>query len=150
SAGASLELTVGSLAVVPDVAIAPADVKTHPAARAGEAAVDVVHARQRTLDREYFPHITLQATIAARGTGAEVPGVPTYGNVPNWAIGASVTFPALDFLSINARKKVEAQNELAESARYDQTIQALTTQDAKARALLKAASEIATNTPVER
>src|SRR5262249_35638894 len=52
--------------------------------------------------------------------------------------------------SINARKRVEAQNELAESANYDRTIQSLTTQDAKARALLKAATEIASNTPVER
>src|SRR5262249_19929808 len=59
-------------------------------------------------------------------------------------------FPAFDIFSINARKKVEAQNELAESARYDQAIQTLTTQEAKARALLKAATEIAKNTPVER
>jgi outer membrane protein len=45
---------------------------------------------------------------------------------------------------------VEAQNELAESARYEQTIQSLTTQEAKAQALLKAAAEIVRNTPIER
>jgi outer membrane protein len=155
SAGTFFELAAGPLAGVPDVTIEQVDVKTHPAARAGEAAVAVVQARQRTLAREYLPRITLQSTIAARGTGAETPGVPSFGNglwpqVPNWAVGAAVTFPAFDFFSINARKKVEAQNELAESARYEQTIQALTTQDAKARALLKAATEIAKNTPVER
>jgi outer membrane protein TolC len=81
--------------------------------------------------------------------------VPSYGNglwlqVPNWAVGASVTFSALDLFSINARKRVETQNELAESAHYERTIQALTTQDVKARALMKAAAEIARNTPVER
>ena len=65
-------------------------------------------------------------------------------------IGASVTFPALDRFSINARKRVEVQNELAETARYERTIQSLTTQDAKARALMKAAAEIARNTPIER
>jgi outer membrane protein len=155
SAGASFELAAGSLAAVPQFTIEPADVKTHPAARAGQAAIDVVRARERTLDRSYYPHITLESTFAARGTGAETPGVPSFGNglwlqVPNWAIGASVTFPALDLFSINARKRVELQNELAETAHYDRTIQALTTQEAKARALVKAATEIASNTPAER
>jgi len=70
--------------------------------------------------------------------------------VPNWAVGASLTFPALDFFVINARKRVEVQNELAERAHYERTIQALTTQEIKARALMKAATDIARNTPVER
>ena len=39
---------------------------------------------------------------------------------------------------------------MAESARYERTIQNLTTQDAVARALTKAATEIAKNTPIER
>ncbi len=155
SAGTPLELASGSLAAVPQFTIEPADVKAHPAARAGQAAVDVVRARRRTLDRSYFPQITLQSAFAARGTGAEAPGVPSFGNglwlqVPNWAVGASVTFPAFDIFSINARKRVELQNELAESAHYERTIQALTTQEAKARALMKAATEIARNTPIER
>jgi outer membrane protein len=154
-AGTSFDLTPGSLAAVPQVAIEPADLKAHPAARAGQAALDVVRARQRTLDRAYYPHITLQSAFAGRGTGAEAPGVPSVGNglwlqVPNWAVGASVSFPAFDIFSINARKRVELQNVLAESAHYDRTIQALTTQEAKARALMKAAVAIAANTPIER
>src|SRR5262245_64032366 len=80
SAGASFELTIGSLSVVPDVPISPADVKSHPAARVGQSGVEVVRARQQTLDREYFPRIILQSTIAARGTGADIPGVPSFGN----------------------------------------------------------------------
>ena len=155
AAGASFELAVGSLAAVPQFTIEPADFKTHPAARAGQAAIDVVRARERTLDRAPYPHITLQSTFAARGTGAETPGVPSFGNglwlqVPNWAVGASVTFPAFDILSINARKRVERQNEMAESAHDERTIQTLTTQETKARALMKAATEIASDTPAER
>ncbi len=155
AAGASFELAPGSLATVPQFTIEPADVKTHPAARAGQAAVDVVRARQRTLDRAYFPQVTFQSAFAGRGTGAEAPGVGSFGNglwlqVPNWAVGASVTFPAFDMFSINARKRVEIQNELAESAHYERTLQALTTQEAKARALMKAATDIARNTPIER
>jgi outer membrane protein len=155
AAGASFELGVGALATVPEFTIEPTDLKAHPAARAGQAAIDVVRARERTLDRAYFPHITLQSTFAGRGTGAETPGVPSYGNglwlqVPNWAVGAALTFPAFDFFSINARKRVEAQNEIAETAHYERTIQTLTTQEMKARALMKAATEIAKNTPAER
>src|SRR5439155_4278017 len=139
----------------PDLMTQSPDMKSHPAARAGQAAVDVVHARQRTLDRAYYPHVMLQSALAGRGTGAQAPGLPSFGNglwlqVPNWAIAASVTFPAFDVFSINARKRVERQNELAESARYERTIQNLTTQDAVARALMKAATEIARNTPIER
>src|SRR5207253_7950099 len=127
----------------------------HPAARAGQAAVDVVRAHQRTLDRAYYPQITVQSAFAGRGTGADLPGMPSFGNglwlqVPNWAIGASVTFPAFDMFSINARKRVEVQNEIAENAHYDRTLQALTTQDAKARALMRAAMEIARTTPIDR
>jgi outer membrane protein len=154
-AGRSFEVSPAAVETVPEVAVEPANPRNHPAARAEAAAVEVVRARERMLDREYYPRITLQSTLVARGTGAETPGVPSFGNglwpqVPNWAIGASVTFPAFDVFSINARKKVEAQNEIAESARYDRAMQTLTTQEAKARALLKAATEIAKNTPVER
>jgi outer membrane protein TolC len=155
SAGTPLELASGSLAVVPQFTIEPSDAKSHPAARVGQAAVDIVRARERSLDRAYFPKITFQSAFAARGTGAQAPGVPSFGNgqwlhVPNWALGASVAFPALDVFSITARKRVEVQNELAENAHYERTIQGLTTQDAKARALMKAAMEIAGNTPTER
>jgi outer membrane protein len=144
-----------SLETIPDITIEPIDLKSHPAALAGQAAIDIVRARRRTLDRAYYPHINLQSAFAARGTGAETPGVRSFGNglwlqVPNWAIGASLTFPAFDIFSINARRRVELQNELAESAHYERTIQALTTQEVKARALTKAATDIARNTPIER
>jgi len=45
---------------------------------------------------------------------------------------------------------VELQNELSETARYEQTLQNLTMQGTKARALMTAALEIARNTPIER
>lgn len=155
SAGTILELSPGALATVPPFAVESPDLKAHPAARAQQAAIEIVEARQGALDRAYLPHITLQSTFAARGTGAETPGVPSFGNglwlqVPNWAVGATVTFPALDLFSINARKRVESQNVLAERARYERTVQTLTTQEVKARALMKAATAIARNTPIER
>jgi outer membrane protein len=155
AAGAQVQLSAASLDALPEIATEARDPNTHPAARAGRAAVDVVRARERSLDRAYYPHISLQSAFAGRGTGAEAPGVPSFGDglwlhVPNWGVGASVTFPALDIFSINARKRIAAKDELAESARYERTIQAITTQDVRARALMKAATEIARNTPIER
>ncbi|HJZ78328.1 MAG TPA: TolC family protein [Vicinamibacterales bacterium] len=153
--GSSPRLVAGPLMTVPDVTTGPVDVKSHPAAKADEARLESVRAIERGLDRAYYPTIAFQSAFFGRGTGAEVPGLPSSGNgvwpnVPNWAIGAQVRFPAFDVFVINARKRVEAQNELAEMARYEQTIQRLATQERKAQALLKAATEIARNTPVER
>jgi outer membrane protein len=155
AAGTAFDLAAANLSTVPQITIEPSDLKTHPAARAEQAAVDIVHARQLALDRAYRPQITLQSAFEGRGTGADTPGVPSLGNglwlqVPNWAIGASVTFPAFDIFSINTRKRVETQNLLAETAHYERTIQTLTTQEMKARALMKAATDIARNTPIER
>ena len=156
AAGRRVELAAGGLANLPQTPSPGAeDLKSHPAARAELAAVETVHARQRLLDRSYFPHLSFQSAFVGRDSGAQVPGQLPPGNglwpqVPNWAAGLSVTFPAFDFFTVNARKRVELQNELAETARYDQIIQTLTTQDARAQALMKAAVGIAQNTPLER
>jgi outer membrane protein len=155
AAGTVPQLAPRSVGTLPEITTEPSELASHPAALASQAAIEIVRARQRTLDRAYYPHVTLQSAFAARGTGAEVPGVKSFGNglwlqVPNWAIGASVTFSAFDIFSINARQRVERQNELAGSAAYERTIDSLTTQDTKARALVKAATEIARNTPIER
>jgi len=156
AAGTTVEPAMGALAILPALPSGELfDLKLHPAARAELAAVETVRARERVLGRAYFPRVDVQSALAARASGAQVPGQPLLSDglwprVPNWALGASVTFPAFDLFSLNARKRVEQQNEIAERARYDQTIQSLTTQDARARALMKAALEIAKNTPVER
>jgi len=156
AAGTTFDLAVGGLATLPQAAsLGAGDLKAHPAARAELAAVETVRARERVLDRSYFPHVNVQSAFVGRDSGAQVPGQPLLGNglwpqVPNWAAGLSVTFPTFDLFTVNAHKRVELQNELAETARYDQTIQTLTTQDARAQALMKAAVAIAQNTPIER
>jgi outer membrane protein TolC len=150
----TLDLAIGRLAEAPSVDPVPTvDAKAHPALRVSLAQVAVSEAREQALDRAYRPRVTFQAALFGRGSGAEVPGQPSLGpwlQVPNWAIGTTVSFPAFDLFPLRARKQVEAQNLLAEKAHYDQTVTELTTQDARARAVLKAASDIAANTPIER
>jgi len=144
---------LGRLPALPEL---PAlNVQAHPAARAESAAITAVQARERAIDRSYLPHIDFQSAFSGRGSGAEVPGQSPLGDglslrVPNWAVGVSVAFPVFDVFSARARKQVEVQNEAAERARYDQVVQNLTTQEARARALTTAAGEIARNTPLER
>jgi outer membrane protein TolC len=154
--GVRVEVSGDRLQELPvvDAPLAP-DLKAHPAARADEAAIDVVRARGRALDRAFFPKVTFQAATAARGSGAMAPGQTLDGNgllpqVSNWAAGLSVTFPAFEIFSAHARKRVEVQNALAETAHYEQTLQTLTTQQTRAEALMTAALAIARNTPVER
>src|SRR5262245_11554559 len=91
--GSSPQLVAGPLTTLPDVTTGPIDVKSHPAAKADEARVDSVRAIEHGLDRAYYPTITLESAYFGRGTGADVPGLPSSGsgvwpNVPNWAIGA--------------------------------------------------------------
>lgn len=153
-AGTTVELLPGRVAELPEVPGGAADVKAHPAARAGLAAIETIRARERALDRSAFPRVAFQSAFAGRGSGEPLPGQLAAGdglwpNVPNWAAGVSVTFPLLDVFTVAPRKRVEIQNELAERARYAQTIQGLTTQEARARALMKAAADIARNTPLE-
>jgi outer membrane protein TolC len=128
--------------------------ESHPLATLQSAAIDEVRARERILDRSYFPRFNFQSALFGRGTGLPLNGRTdtTKGllpETPNWAAGISVSFPLLDIFSIRAKRRAEASNETAERARYDQTVQNLKAQDARARALMDAALRIAANTPVE-
>jgi outer membrane protein TolC len=59
----------------------------------------------------------------------------------------SVTFPAFDFFTIRARRRIEEGNEGVERARLEQTIQGLKGQYARAQALVDGALRIAQETP---
>lgn len=127
----------------------------HPSARAQTTALELVRARQRALDRSYFPRFNFQSAIYGRGSGAKTDGRLLGGlnglglDTPNWAAGITVTFPLFDFASLRARQQAEAFRERAESARYDQVIQNLTAQSEKARALVEGARRVAENTPLQ-
>ena len=127
----------------------------HPLAKEQSSVIEEVKARERALDRSYFPRFNLQGTTYARGTGARTDGTtggPFAGfgpNIQNWALGLTVTFPALDLPSLRARRQVEAHRERAETARYEKALQDLTGQLEKARATLEGARRVAQNTPVQ-
>jgi outer membrane protein len=154
-AGSTVAIDTGPLLETPAAPPMPLPkFELHPAALAQSAAIDIVRARERVLDRSYFPRFYFQSAVSGRGTGALVNGQideakGLYPQVQNWASGISITFPAFDIFAIRARRKIEVNNEAAERARYDQTMQSLKAQDARAQAVIDAARRIAQNTPVE-
>jgi outer membrane protein len=103
------------------------------------------------LDASYFPRVELQSAFSGRGVSQQIDGTRN-GNalgwqVPNWAFGMSVTFPSLEIFRTRARRQVEANRLQQATAQYDLTVQALQTQEARARAITAAAFQIAANTP---
>src|SRR5262249_3891941 len=144
-AGDAVTADIGPLLDAPRVAsVSPTSFEFHPLAVQQSAAIDIVRAREHILDTSYFPRFSFQSAVFGRGTGHLLNGQTdaTKGLLPdtaNWSAGISVSFPLLDLLSIRVRRRVEASNEAAERARYDQTVQNLKAQDARARALLDAA-----------
>jgi len=154
-AGDTVTVDAGPLLDMPQPTSAAAPkFDTHPLATAQAAAIEEARAKERILDRSYFPRFNFQSALFGRGTGLPLNGRTdtTKGllpETPNWAAGISVSFPLLDIFSIRAKRRAEASNETAERARYDQTVQNLKAQDARAQALMDAALRIAANTPVQ-
>jgi outer membrane protein TolC len=96
-----------------------------------------------------------QASSYARGTGANPDGT-TGGalagigpNIQNWAVGLTVTFPALELPSLRARKAAEQAHVGAEQAREQQIALEIRTRVLRAEAALDAAIRIAAQTPVQ-
>ena len=154
-AGATVTIDAGPLLTLPSPPSSETpDFAVHPLARAQAALLETAQARESALDRSYFPRFNFQSAVFGRGTGARIDGSFNnskgwYPGTGNWAVGVTITFPAFDIFGLRARRRVEDYNAQAEQARYDQTIQTLKTQDAKARALIEAALSRAENTPIQ-
>jgi outer membrane protein TolC len=150
--GARIDVAPGALLQVPSASPGPSlDAALHPRAVAADAQVEAVRARDRVLDASYVPRVEVQTAVSGRGVSRQIDGLAV-GNglgfqVPNWAVGLTVTFPSLDIFRIRARHRVEAGKLQEAEARYDRTLQTLQVQEAQARAVTAAAFQIAANTP---
>jgi outer membrane protein TolC len=126
----------------------------HPLAKEQRAAVGEAQARERAVEKAFFPRINLQAATYARGTGARTDGTIATGStglapdVSNWGVGLTVTYPLFDVPGLRARREIERQKQLAETARYDQVAQDLSAANQKAQASLEAARGLVTTAEV--
>jgi outer membrane protein TolC len=143
------------LQLPPDRRVAAPDPGINPLAVEQMAAVDLLKAQLKTLERSYFPKFALQAAAYARGTGAEVNGTNLGGvnglapNFQNYALGFTVTFPIFDLASIRAKEAGQAATIRAEAARSQQIAVELKARWNAAVATLTGARSVAANTPVQ-
>jgi outer membrane protein len=126
----------------------------HPRIQAAAARVEGAHAAEAAAARTYVPRLFLDATTYARGSGAAADGAigGTNGlalSAKNWAVGFNVTFPLFDAPVLHQRHALEIARGLDASARYDQAVQDLSADLAKAQAVLATAQRIAALAPTQ-
>jgi outer membrane protein len=153
-AGADITIDPGPLLELPPAPPLEANVTLHPLAIAQTAAIDTARSREKLLDHSYFPRFNWQMAVFGRGTGASLDGSfdnsrGWYPNTFNWATGMTISFPFFETFALRARRNAERNNIAAEQARYDQVINTLKRQDARARALVESARRITENTQVQ-
>ena len=158
-----LGVTTGSVAIDAATLVdrLPPDSSTvattaHPLTQLRQAAVDVARAEEDTLSRTDWPHVYVQSSVFARGSGANANGQLDGGvsglglDRANWAAGIQVVFPnAFDFTSLRARKAAAAASARVETALYDEALLTVTSQQEAAAAMVHAARAVAANTPVQ-
>src|SRR5262245_12134002 len=154
--GTSVSIVSDSLLELPsDTTTTTPNFDLHPLALVQKSAVEIVKAREHVLARSYVPRFNLQGSVSGRGTGALTNGSFEGGlhglwpTTPNYGVGMNGTFPAFDIFSLRARRRVEAGNEAVENSKYQQTIDTLKAQYARAQALIDGAVRIAQETPAE-
>jgi outer membrane protein TolC len=131
-------------------------VPAHPLVQFERATVDLARAREGVIANSDRPRIYLQSSVMARGSGANPDGSFDGGasglglDRANWAAGVQVVFPNLfGFGTLRARQDSAGALVRAESARYDEAVLTVTSQQRAAAATLEAARAIAQNTPVQ-
>ena len=154
-AGADITIEPGPLLELPPAPpLLSVNLVLHPLAIAQTAAVSTSRAREKLLAHSYYPRFNWQTAVFGRGSGAKLDGTfdngqGLYPNTFNWATGLSVSFPAFDIFGLRARRRAETNNTAAEEARYDQVINTLKTQEARARTLVESARRIVENVQVQ-
>jgi len=145
----------GLLRLPPPQPAAAVNTAANPIALEQNAVLEQLRAQLKVLERSYFPRFLLQGTAYARGTGAETDGRLLGGlnglapNTQNYALGLTVTFPAMDIVSLRAQEAGQSANIRAETARYQQIAVDLKAQWNGAVATVQGSRNVATNTPVE-
>jgi outer membrane protein TolC len=134
----------------------PVPAPQHPLVQSEQAAVDLARARETVLTKTDRPRLYLQSSVFARGSGAHTDGVFDGGtgglglDRANWAAGVQVVFPNLfDFSVLRSRRAAAGALTRAESARYDEAILNVTSQQRAADVMVDAARAVAQNTPVQ-
>jgi outer membrane protein len=143
------------LELPPGAAGAPNLVTGNPAVLEQDTVVQETRARLKSLERSYYPRLSLLGSVYARGTGAHLDGTIGAGSdglkpdTRNWAVGVTASLPLMDFASLRARQASEAARVEGETSRYQQIVEDLKGRLNASLAAVDAARQIAANTPVQ-
>lgn len=152
---AAFQSAPANLLKVPEKMVVSAVSDDNPFVKEQGAVVDQIRAQIHALERAYFPKFAVQASAYSRGSGAETNGgrlglanglAP---NVQNYALGLTITFPAMDIYSIRAREAAENARVRAETARRDQILNDFKAQLNRAAAAAEGSRQVAENTPTQ-
>jgi len=150
--GTAISTASPELSTVPRrIETASFDAALHPQAAVANAEAKAAEERDRLVGRSILPRVELQTALSGRGVSRDINGLPSSTSlgfdVPNWAVGLQVTFPAMEVFRAQPRRRAEAERANQARARYERTVQTLQSDDARARAVIDAAYAIAANTP---
>jgi outer membrane protein TolC len=143
------------LELPPGAEDAPTAVTGNPAAVEQDTAIREARARLTSVERSYYPRVSLLGSVYVRGTGAHADGTFGLGSdglepdMRNWAVGFTASFPLMDFASLRARQASEAARVEGETSRYRQIVEDLKGRLNASLAAGDAARQIAANTPVQ-
>jgi len=134
----------------------PGGAASHPLTLLQNASVDFARAKSDEVRTLLRPHVLFQASVSARGSGAEVTGEHDTGlgglalDRANWAGGVQIVFPNLfDWHAQHARASSAEAAIRAAAARRDDAALELNAEQRIAAARLAAARAIAANTPIQ-
>jgi outer membrane protein TolC len=124
---------------------------THPSLVVAQADIEAARARGLALERAGFPRLELQAALSGRSVSQNIDGTDAGTglalDVPNWAVGVTVSFPVIEVFRNQTRHRAEAARLDESTARHERAVQALQSDAARARAVTTAARKIAANAP---
>jgi outer membrane protein TolC len=157
AAGTPVQIDAASLLTsIPEKAVADTVIESHPLALARMSSIRSSAARLNALDHASLPRFTVQGAVWARGTGALTDGTFLGGGnglapttATNGALGLSLSFSFSDLVTNREKKAIERHTEAAEAALYEQTLQKLNGDLARARTEREGAEKIVQNTPAE-
>jgi outer membrane protein TolC len=133
----------------------PLETAANPVAMEQVAAIAQTESQRNATARTYYPQFLVQGLAAARGTGLLSDGsrlgalnglAPT---TPNFGIGLTVTFPAMDRFALREQESMQSANIRAGQAESLVIAANLQAQFNIALATLAGARRVAANTPIE-
>lgn len=127
-----------------------------PILKATQADLSATVAQRRVLDKEYYPVFHFLGGVQLRGSGLSPTAIPqtqgasgVFPVIPNYQAGMIINWNFLDWFRIHAEKKVQDQRVIAEQQAYSLILQNLRAEDARSRARIKTAIQLAANMPVQ-